>query len=118
MGLKKGLYFFGFVVGLIIVGLAIVDYSLDVNQNSGVVEKGLDYTFTQESYSNVEKTPTRYEGLTENQVLKVKLIEDECRSKTMEVDMMAGETTAEIYAKKCEQNVIKMIEGYRSQNNP
>ena len=45
--------------------------------------------------------------------MKVKMIEESCESKTFEVEILAGKTQSEYYAKKCEQSVLKMIEGYR-----
>ncbi len=65
-----------------------------------------------------ESTLSKYDGLTENQILKVNIIEETCENKTFEVEMMAGESTAKIYAEKCANSVSKMIEGYRNENNP
>jgi len=68
--------------------------------------------------NNSGDTISKYDGLTEEQILKVTIIEDNCASKTLEVEAEAGKTVAKIYAEKCEKTVIEKIEGYRNQNNP
>ena len=68
--------------------------------------------------STVADMPSKYEGLTSVQIRNVKIIEDSCKLKTDEVELLHGETTANIYAQKCEGSVTKMIDGYKNKNKP
>lgn len=66
-----------------------------------------------EQQKKIETVNDRYYGLTENQIMKVKMIEESCELKTFEIEISKGKTLSEYYAKKCEQSVLKTIEGYR-----
>ena len=65
------------------------------------------------SSENISPENDKYDGLTESQKMKVKMVEEECDSKTAQIYFLAGETQSEYYAEKCEQSVLKMIEGYK-----
>lgn len=67
---------------------------------------------------NSSEVSSKYYGLTEEQVRNVKIIEDSCDSKTVEVEATVGKTAADVYAEKCEATIIKKIEEYRNSNSP
>jgi hypothetical protein len=62
---------------------------------------------------DVELVNDRYYGLTENQIMHVKMIEESCDTKTFEVELFSGKTASELYAQKCDEAVLNKIEGYR-----
>jgi len=102
LGIGFGIVVLSFFV-LAIIGAASMGGTQELREGNERIEQ----------QKTIESENDRYYGLTENQKMKVKIIEESCDSKTFEVEMLAGKTQSEYYAKKCEQSVLKMIDGYR-----
>jgi len=65
-----------------------------------------------------DKTPAKYEGLTQNQITKVRIIEDTCKNEAEMVYLEAGAAVEEIFSKKCNEGISKMIQGFQKNNSP
>jgi len=118
-------------IALIGIGIAIIG-ALFIMQDFGsqiapepeqpIIKRAVDVESTssqQTSQQSTQNIPqSKYDGLTENQILKVKIIEESCASKTKEAEVTVGATFAKDYEEKCEDSVLKMIEGYKKDNSP
>lgn len=102
LGISVGVVGLSFFL-LAIIGTTSSDPPKTINSGNVAIEQ----------QKKIETVNDRYYGLTENQIMKVKMIEETCELKTFEIEISKGKTLSEYYAKKCEQSVLKTIEGYR-----
>ena len=102
LGLGIGLSILPFLVMYYVGGASLSD-TQELQEENGAIEQ----------QKKIETVNDRYYGLTENQIMIVKMIEESCDRTTAEVSVMSGKTASEYYAEKCEQKVLSTIEGYK-----
>jgi len=68
-------------------------------------------------FSNDKMSSSRYDGLTEEQKTKMRILEETCEQKTAEVEFFAGKEASKLYAQECKRSIEKTIQSWKEDQN-